>query len=94
MITWWRNFWDSFLNNEAYFVARVRAVVMAVAASGGLFAEETSQALGLPWVARVMKIAAVLAMGVAVLMRAGDKTPDGVKDMAADMGFTKPGDKP
>lgn len=73
MIQAWRNFWDNFLNNEAYFIARVRAVVMFFAVGGIAFAHDVSESLGFPGLERWLKLAAIVASAVAVLMRAGEK---------------------
>lgn len=82
MLMAWRNFWDAFLNNEAYFIARVRSAVGAVALGGVAFGNDLAEAMGTPSVAKYIKIAAILAGGVSLLMRAGDKTPENVKELA------------
>lgn len=69
----WRNFWDNFLNNEAYFIARVRAVVMFFALSGVTFGHDMAEALGAPALEKYIKIVAVVCGGISLLMRAGEK---------------------
>ena len=82
MFTWWPRFWDRFLNNEAYFVARVRALVMGLSLGGLAFAKDMGDALGSPAVGKWLKVLAVVCGGIALLMRAGDKTPENVKALA------------
>lgn len=81
----WKHFWDRFLNNEAYFIARVRTLVMVVGASGGLFGKQLADALGSPRLEAPFKVAAVVCMGLSLLMRAGDKTPANVKELADEI---------
>lgn len=82
MIKAWRAFWDQFLNNEAFFIARVRALVMFFALSGLTFGHDLAESLGWPGVERYVKVLAVVCGGISLLMRAGDKTPENVKELA------------
>lgn len=75
MLKWWRHFWDRFLNNEAYFVARVRSAFGGLAVLSVGFADSFAVQTGWVWSARVLKIAGALGVLVALLMRAGDKNP-------------------
>lgn len=85
MIKAWREFWDNFLNNESYFIARVRALVMFFALSGLTFGHDLADALGSPKVEKYIKIVSVVCGGISLLMRAGDKTPENVKELANTM---------
>jgi hypothetical protein len=82
MLKFWRGFWDNFLNNEAYFIARTRSLVFVVAASGMTFGHDLAEAMDVPHIEKYIKVAAVLCGGLALLMRAGDKTPENVKQLA------------
>lgn len=73
MLKAWRSFWDQFLNNEAYFIARVRALVAGMALCGGLFAHETAVELGELWLEKPLRIVGVLGVMISFLMRAGEK---------------------
>lgn len=89
MLRWWRDFWDRFLNNEAYFVARVRSFFGAVAMLSVGFARNFAETTGWAWSERILKIAGAIGLLVALLMRAGDKTPESVKELAAKMESTR-----
>lgn len=73
MFKWWRRFWDRFLNNEAYFVARVRSAFGGAALLSVGFAHEFAEQTGWAWSERGLKIAGAIGLLVALLMRAGDK---------------------
>lgn len=73
MIKAWKHFWDKFLNNESYFIARVRSATAGLALCGGLFAHETAVSLGWSWIEKPLKVAALAGMVIAFLMRAGEK---------------------
>ncbi len=71
MLQWWRDFWDKFLNNEPYFIARVRSAVMGAALLNVAFAHDFAVNTGLLWAERPLKVAGAAAGLIALLMRAG-----------------------
>lgn len=89
MRKWWRNFWDNLLDNEAYFIARVRATVSLVATSSAVVGHRLSVMFAKPWIADVGDLLGIAGNGVAFLMSAGDKTPDNVKQLADQVDATQ-----
>lgn len=73
MIQWWKNFWNEFLNNEAYFIARVRSAFGGAALLSVGFAKDFAEQTGWGWSERVLKIIGAIGLLIALLMRAGEK---------------------
>lgn len=74
MKKWWLDFWDRFLNNEAYFVARVRSAFGGMALLSVGFAKEFASMTGWGWSERVLKVIGAIGLLVALLMHAGSNT--------------------
>lgn len=80
----------NFFTNKDYFaakwdkwVAKVRATIMA---SGAMMAFYSDQLCGqFPQWCNGVKATGVVLMGLSLLLRAGDKTPQEIKDLAASM---------
>jgi hypothetical protein len=82
MKTWWMRFLKQIWTNEAYFVGRVRAVIMVVALNGAIFGKELADTWGRPEWERRIKVLAVLASGASLLLTAGDKNPKSYTETA------------
>lgn len=79
-----------FFTDKTYFaskwdrwVAKVRAVIMAIGASGAVYGDQISAAY--PQHANKVKLGGIVLMGVALALRAGDKTPANVRALANDI---------
>lgn len=74
--------WDKIQAAEAKVVARVRAVIGIMAASGLAFADQVKVVLGEDltaahtWALRI-KLASVACIGLSLLLRAGEKNTPG-----------------
>lgn len=82
----------SFFTNKTYFmsiwdkwVAKVRGAVMmfgaAIAIPGTGFAERIEAVVGAKWRPAV----GLALMGLALMFRAGDRTPENIKNLSRDM---------
>jgi hypothetical protein len=78
------NFWFRFRNDEAYFIGCIRSLIMTVALNGIVFGHDLAEALGAPAVERYIKVASIVCGGVSLFLKAGDKTPESVKRLAAE----------
>lgn len=90
MRKWWRNFWDNLMDNEAYFIARVRAVVSLVSTGALIAGKRLAVIFNKPWLEPLGELIGMAGNAAAFLMRAGDKTPDNVKQLADQVDSTKP----
>ena len=84
MIPALRKFLHSLLFDETAFVRWVRAFILTVGASGLAYADQIASIIGAPTAVERVKKAAVVCMGLSILIGAGDKTPEAVKQMARD----------
>lgn len=81
-----------FFTDKEYFsakwdkwVTKVRGLLMTLGMVSAFYSDQLSLAIGKPeWTQRI-KVASILLAGASLLLRAGDKTPQEVKDMAAQM---------
>lgn len=89
MRKWWRNFWDNFLNNEAYFIARVRSMVSLISTGALIAGKRFAVILNKPWLEPVGEVIGMVGNAAAFLMRAGDKTPENVKQLADQVDATQ-----
>lgn len=72
------NFWNKLQDAEPKIVARVRAAVFVLAALSATQAHAIADALQYPALEKWILRAAAICGGIALLLRAGDKTPDNV----------------
>jgi len=71
-------------------IGRLRGLLLALALAWGLYSEQLAAAMGDPTMAKKIKLGGVLLAGLAVMLRAGDKTPESVKALAETMGSPAP----
>lgn len=83
-----RDGFKAFFTDKAYFgslwdkwVAKVRGLIMAAGAAVTVYGDQLSASLPPQWAPRV-KIAGISLMGISLMLRAGDKTPENVKALA------------
>lgn len=85
-----------FFNDRDFFAAKwdrwvtkVRALLITGGMVSAFYSDQLSAAIGVPeWTQRI-KVISILLAGSSLLLRAGDKTPQEVKDMATQMKVDK-----
>lgn len=84
-----KNGFMKFFGDEVYFVswwdkwvAKVRGMIQAAALAGVAYADQLAAALGPQWATRI-KVGSIAAGAFSLMLRAGDKTPENVKTLAA-----------
>jgi hypothetical protein len=83
--------WDRLQAAEAKVVARIRAGVAALSLIGAAEAHTFAEMISYPSAEVWIKRAAGVSLVLAFLMRAGDKTPENVKQLADSAGPSVPG---
>ena len=85
-------FWSEsdFLKLTSKAVAYVRSTLMVAGLTSVAFAEQIAAYVHNPLLAEKIKLGGVVVAGLAVMLRAGDKTPEAVKALAAPLEQPKP----
>ena len=73
---------DAFIQMSSKLASQIRASLMVAGMSAVSFSDELTEALKKPeWESKV-RTAGVIVAGLSLLLRAGDKTPEKVKELA------------
>lgn len=90
-----RDGFKAFLNDKAFFsaqwdkwVAKVRGFLLAAGVAATVYADKL-EAAAPPSLQGKVKIGGVILAGIAVMLRAGDKTPENVKALSEQMASAK-----
>jgi hypothetical protein len=76
---------SEFVKMSSKLVAKVRGVLMIAGLSATALSGEIIESGGLdPKYAGKIKLAGIIVAGLSVMLRAGDKTPESVKALAAE----------
>jgi hypothetical protein len=80
---------EQFVKMSSKLAAKVRGALMLAGLTSVAYSEQIAAYAHNPLRAEQIKLAGVIVAGLSVMLRAGDKTPEGVKDLAAQL--TPPG---
>lgn len=97
MWPWLRDGLKSFFGDKTYFssgwdrwVTKIRGLLMATGAAVAVYGDQLSASLPPAWGGKV-KVGGILLMAVALMLRAGDKTPANIKALSTEIDAVKPG---
>ena len=73
MIPFFKKFFDALMNDELAFRRWMRALLMAVAGSGMMWADQLAEIIAAP--VKWLKVTAVICGAIAVAINLGEKNP-------------------
>jgi len=85
---------EAFIAGGSKLIAQIRSVIMVAGLSATAFSDDLAEALKEPnWESKI-RTAGVIVSGLSVMLRAGDKTPENVKQLASQISPPPPNPAP